>query len=531
MPFEKFKLPTRVSLFTTFKKCFNWRLSYTCFLLICSSFTWGFDNQGFATIQAMNSFQESFGEYNSKTHAYSLTTAYLSYLNSFQYLGFAAGLIFGSYVSDKFGRKVCIFTMSCIAVITGIITITSKHKEQMLCGRVLNYIYIGMEASSIPLLQSEITPYKARGFIVGAFQLAINSGGLIIHIITNATSTIDNEKAWKIPVGLFFIFPVFVGTGILLVNESPIWLAVNGKDEEALKSLRAYRLGKYSEENINQEFDLIKKTIVHESLNNHTYADLFKGVNFKRTLICIGINIFQQVTGQSFASQYGTVYIKSLGTVNAFKMSIGTSVVGIGSVLISLIFADQIGRKWFFRLGSWLQIGSLMAMGGLGTADKVTDPMKNGIVACMFIFTAAFSLGWAPLTYVVITEIPALKLRDKTQRVGFFFNILFAFIVAFTLPYLLNDGYANLQSKVGFIYGSFSVAAAVFVEFCIPECSGRTLAEIDFMFNKKVPIRQFRTYNIDEAEFSDYTIETHREMVEIHDNPKQLEYSSDQSSS
>lgn len=72
----------------TLKNQFNLTLGLTCLLLISSSFTWGFDNQGYATIQAMDSYVKQFGVLNHKTGEYSIPPKFLSYLNSFQYFGF-----------------------------------------------------------------------------------------------------------------------------------------------------------------------------------------------------------------------------------------------------------------------------------------------------------------------------------------------------------------------------------------------------------------------------------------------------------
>ncbi|KAJ4199062.1 hypothetical protein NW767_008645 [Fusarium falciforme] len=66
------------------------------------------------------------------------------------------------------------------------------------------------------------------------------------------------------------------------------------------------------------------------------------------------------------------------------------------------------------------------------------------------------------------------------------------FVTAFTLPYLLFPPYANLQSKVGFIYGSFAVLAVIFTYFCIPELQGRTLEEVEQLFAMNIPFRQFK---------------------------------------
>jgi MFS transporter, SP family, sugar:H+ symporter len=67
-----------------------------------------------------------------------------------------------------------------------------------------------------------------------------------------------------------------------------------------------------------------------------------------------------------------------------------------------------------------------------------------------------------------------------------------AFLVTFTVPYLLQAPYAALGSKVGFIYGGFCVMALVWAWFCFPELRGRSLEEIDEMFQLKLPTRQFK---------------------------------------
>ena len=67
-------------------------------------------------------------------------------------------------------------------------------------------------------------------------------------------------------------------------------------------------------------------------------------------------------------------------------------------------------------------------------------------------------------------------------------------MVTFSLPYLLNEPYAGLRSKVGFIFGSLAFCALVFTYFCIPECKQKSLEEINFMFHERVPIRKFGSY-------------------------------------
>lgn len=67
------------------------------------------------------------------------------------------------------------------------------------------------------------------------------------------------------------------------------------------------------------------------------------------------------------------------------------------------------------------------------------------------------------------------------------------------MPYLMDSGYANLQSKVGLIYGSLSVVSIAFVYFCVPECHGKSFEEIDQMFREKVSLRKFGNHELSES--------------------------------
>ena len=133
-------------------------------------------------------------------------------------------------------------------------------------------------------------------------------------------------------------------------------------------------------------------------------------------------------------------------------------------------------------------------MGGLGLQSPLSYGHKSGEVAMLMCSTVAFLWAWGPLTYVVTTELPALRLRDRSQRVASAVNIFMNFLVNFSIPYLMNAPYGNLGGKVGFIFGSMAVLAFVFTFFCVPECKGRSLEEIDRMFQEGVPVRKFRTH-------------------------------------
>lgn len=152
---------------------FNGPLFLSCTLIAISQFNFGLDQSVFGATQAMNDFTVKFGVFNATTKTYAIEPYFLSLLNSLTYVGFAFGLVTGSYISNRFGRRATMISMCIWAIIGAIILVTSHAKAQMIVGRVIAYIYIGMELAVVPILQSEIVPAHVRGFVVGTYQIGI----------------------------------------------------------------------------------------------------------------------------------------------------------------------------------------------------------------------------------------------------------------------------------------------------------------------------------------------------------------------
>lgn len=235
--------------------------------------------------------------------------------------------------------------MSCYALVTATIAVTSASKEQIMAARILNYCYIGMELAVVPAYQSEIVPARVRGFIVGTYQLSLLTGGLIVNSICRGTSDLKDDRAWRIPLGMFYIVPSIILSLIWFVPESPRWLLLQGRNDEAKTSLYKLREGAFSEKDIDNEFEELKYALEMEE-EKGKFLQIFRGNHLKRTLLVTVVNFFQQATGQAFASQYGTIYVKSLGTINAFNFSLILAALNITACTSCLFMADRVGRKY-----------------------------------------------------------------------------------------------------------------------------------------------------------------------------------------
>lgn len=114
--------------------------------------------------------------------------------------------------------------------------------------------------------------------------------------------------------------------------------------EEARASLGKVRQGKLTEAEIDEQFAALQYALEHEPEQGR-YIELFQGKNLKRTAIVAAMNFFQQATGQAFASTYGAIFIRDIGTVNPFTMTIVNAVVNLTAAFTGLYLVDRLGRR------------------------------------------------------------------------------------------------------------------------------------------------------------------------------------------
>lgn len=118
----------------------------------------------------------------------------------------------------------------------------------------------------------------------------------------------------------------------------------------------------------------------------------------------------------------------------------------------------------------------------------------------LVIFVCGMSV-W-PASFAVSAETSALQLRAKTQGVGWMISAFTSAVAGFVLPYIFNPDEGNLRGKVGFVYVGACLVGALVSWFIVPEMKGRSIGEIDRMFELNLPARKFRSYKVAEVSTS-----------------------------
>lgn len=94
---------------------------------------------------------------------------------------------------------------------------------------------------------------------------------------------------------------------------------------------------------------------------------------------------FNQLTGQGFASQYATIFVKSLKIFDPFVFTVLSRLSLLAGPIISLALIDSVGRRPIYLIGGLCAGAAMMSIGGLGTGN-VTVADKKGIIASVILF-------------------------------------------------------------------------------------------------------------------------------------------------
>jgi MFS transporter, SP family, major inositol transporter len=395
-------------------------------------------------------------------------------------LGAAFGAVFGGRLSDRNGRRKNILILAALFFISTIGCTLAPNVTVMVAFRALLGLAVGGASVTVPTYLAEMSPAENRGRMVTQNELMIVTGQLLAFtfnaIIGNTLA--DHANVWRYMLVIASLPAVFLWFGVLIIPESPRWLASKGKRGDALRVLQQVR----EEKRAKTELSEIEKTIAEESsMEAATLKDLTVPWIRRIVLIGIGIAIVQQITGVNSIMYYGTEILKDAGfaTEAALIGNIANGLISVLATFLGIWLLGRVGRRPMLLTG---QIGTTTALLLIGIFSLVLkgSPALPYIVLALTVTFLAFQQGAiSPVTWLMLSEIFPLRLRGLGMGVMVFCLWVTNFMIGLTFPVLL--------SKIGlsttfFVFVALGIFAIAFVKKYLPETKGHSLEELEKNF-------------------------------------------------
>ena len=453
-------------------------------------------------------------------------------------------------LSDKLGRRPVLKIAAALFAVSAIASAIAPNFLSLVIARMVGGFGVGAALIIAPMYIAEIAPASLRGRMVSFNQLnivigisvAFFSNYLILMLgqsdIPWAEALRFGDWSWRWMLGVETLPALLYFAALLFVPESPRWLAMHGRDDEAARVFEKVSGAEQAAADL---------AAVHESLSAEARADsvsikqLFQPAMKLVLTIGISVAILQQITGINSVFFYAPMIFEQsgIGTDAAFMQAVLVGIVNLVFTVLAMTLIDKLGRRPLLGFGlAGIAVCMLLLAYGFGSATytlsdssidslpaeidrariqeiagtryesdlEFREAVKSAtgtdlyakyesqlvsaaidvnptlILAGILGFVASFAVSLGPVMWVLFSELFPNQLRGLAISLAGLVNSAVSFSVQLVFPWELE----TLGNSITFlIYGAFAVVGLVFIMRILPETKGRSLEELEHLLVRK----------------------------------------------
>ncbi|XP_063155882.1 solute carrier family 2, facilitated glucose transporter member 10 [Candoia aspera] len=490
-----------------------------------------------------------------------------------------ASLIGGVFI-DRQGRRKAILVSNAVLLCGSLILTFAGSLIWLVGGRLTVGFAISLSSMACCIYVSEMVAAHQRGLLVSLYEVGITMGILLSYALNYIFT--DTPEGWR------YMFGLAIGLAVIQFL-CILFLPKNSRTCNVHYSVTHNNL--IQPHNSEDGEDLMLPCPMEK---HYSFVDLFSSKDNmrSRTLVGLGLVLFQQFTGQPNALCYASTIFRSVGfqtNSSAVLASLGLGVMKVIATLFAMAFADKVGRRVLLMAGCLVMALSVMVIGltscsvplemakdcetlidssnasfssshlhinsvspqpaasyFLLTSDTseirvdstfaIMEPAVNAetftsnksgekratipseteqtefltqsveekeqetnssisaassrghmllnwiTLLSLMAFVSAFSIGFGPMTWLVLSEIYPASIRGRAFAFCNSFNWAANLLISLTFLDIID---VIGLSWTFLFYGLVGMAAVLFIYLFVPETKGQSLEEIDHQFSKK----------------------------------------------
>ncbi|KAJ5824536.1 hypothetical protein N7447_006876 [Penicillium robsamsonii] len=433
-----------------------------------------------------------------------------SNITSMVQLGSIGGALLAFILCDRIGRVRTLQVLTVTWAVGFVIVITSFGSiGQILAGRLIAGIGVGMTTVVGPTYLAEVAPKEIRGMLTNIFAGAVYLGVMIAYFANWGCSeniSDSSRSQWVIPQSIHIIFSGIIFLVSWTVPETPRFLSMRGKHEQALKNLCILRQLPADHPSIVSEMLEVRSQL--ESEQESSCGSSFWGklkelvtipANRYRLMLGVMSQLLGQWSGASAITIYGASFFAALGKTGQSEKLFATCILGVVkfvSAYISAFFLiDFLGRRRSLYTGIVLQalticyiaiyLAKVPASAHVTEdgASAITGSAKQagiGAVAAIYLSGFGWAIGWNSFQYLVNAEIYPSRLRALGSSIVMCTHFANQFGNTKAVPSMIIA-----MSNYGFFVFCTAVCilGLLWVWFFVPETAGRSLESMETLFD------------------------------------------------
>jgi sugar porter (SP) family MFS transporter len=475
---------------------------------------------------------------------FSLTSIQVGWSVSSLALTATLGMMLSGPLSDRMGRRPVLKIAAVLFAVSAIASALAPDFVTLVIARMIGGLGVGAALIIAPMYIAEMAPPESRGRMVSFNQLNIVIGISAAFFSNYLILTLGESGSawsealglaawnWRWMLGIETLPAILYFFALLVVPESPRWLAMRGRDDEA----RAVLGRVVGPDQAERDLRDVKASIAAESKLGRVSVRALLHPSLRLVMtIGISVGILQQITGINSVFFYAPMIFEQsgIGTNAAFLQAVLVGLVNLAFTVVAMALIDRFGRRPLLGFGlGGIAVCMLSLAYGFGSASYQLDSDAiqglpegldrqqiatimdqtydsdiafraavsgavgpdvykkfesqlvsgaieiNPVLVLMAIlgFVASFAVSIGPVMWVLFSELFPNRIRGIAISFVGLVNSAIAFLVTLVFPWQLE----TIGSSGTFlIYGLFAVIGLVFVMRILPETKGRSLEELE----------------------------------------------------
>ncbi|MDO0917058.1 sugar porter family MFS transporter [Streptomyces sp. DT2A-34] len=387
-------------------------------------------------------------------------------------LGAALGAVTGGRLSDARGRRRTILTLGALGCTLAPTTAV------MVVARFVLGLAVGGASVTVPVYLAEVSPAERRGALVTRNELMIVSGQLLAFTSNAIIARVGGESGgvWRWMLVIATVPAVVLWFGMLVMPESPRWLASKARFSEALDVLKQVR----SRQRAEAELAEVSALAVKEEQEKLGGRQDLKATPWVRKLMSVGfgIAIVQQITGVNTIMYYGTQILTDAGFAadSALTANIANGVISVLATFVGIWLLGRVNRRPMLMAGQLGTTAALLLIGVFSLVLPSGDGRAYAVLAMTVTFLAFQQGAISPVTWLMLSEIFPMRMRGFGMGVAAVVLWLTNFVIGLVFPSLVSGIGISDTFFLFVVAGVFSFA---FVKRYVPETKGRSLETLE----------------------------------------------------
>ncbi|WP_181806668.1 sugar porter family MFS transporter [Streptomyces shenzhenensis] len=393
-------------------------------------------------------------------------------------LGAALGAVVGGRQSDARGRRRTILTLAVLFFVGALGATLAPTTAVMIVARFVLGLAVGGASVTVPVYLAEISPAERRGALVTRNELMIVSGQLLAFTSNAVIANVGGESGgvWRWMLVIATVPAVVLWFGMLVMPESPRWLASQARYGDALEVLQQVR----SRQRAEAELAEVSALAVKEEQERLGGWQDMKATPWVRKLMFIGfgIAIVQQITGVNTIMYYGTQILTDAGFTadSALTANIANGVISVLATFVGIWLLGRVARRPMLMTGQIGTTAALLLIGVFSLVLPAGDGRAFAVLAMTVTFLAFQQGAISPVTWLMLSEIFPMRMRGFGMGVAAVVLWLTNFVIGLVFPSLVAGiGISNTF----FLFVAAGILSLTFVKLYVPETKGRTLETLE----------------------------------------------------